>query len=1133
MTLSLVLTLAVGVGTGQVFAQAPVCDFWGMSTTFHGRPITTADTIKAYDPDGVLCGVQYAWGGPGQYGIHVEGDLPFTPDKDEGAVDGDTITFYINGEKATVVSGSPVWSPGGYFQLELSVPGPDIAVSTDSVDFGGVQVGSSKDTVLTVSNEGTSPLTINDIVSSNPSVFEVIYTPGFPAIVDVAANIDVTVSFRPADVTTYTDSLTVISDDPDEGTLYVSLTGKGMPAPLVVTTASLADGVVGESYNQTLGASGGVKPYTWGMASGSLPEGLNLDSSGRISGVPSTHGTFSFRVEVTDSLGTKATKDLSITVAPAPLVVTTASLADGVVGESYNQTLGASGGVKPYTWGMASGNLPGGLSLDSSGRISGVPSTHGTFSFRVEVTDSLGTKATRDLSITIRGPEINITPERVDFVEVPVGMYRDTTLTISNNGSGILTVDSIVPGDTVVFKVEYASGFPVALDPKDTIEVIIRFCPDSSSAYVDSLKIASNDPDDPLLCVLLTGRGTGLPEIAISSESIDFGVVPVGTFRDSVLKVCNKGTADLRIDDMVLGSSEAFSWIYEPGFPDVLAPGDTIEVTLRFGPEAATVHSDTLRIYSNDPDDPVVSASLEGRGTEVYIALPDTTASPGDTLDVPVLVSDLTGLGITGVGLRITYDAEKLTALGASTGGTIAEGWGTPTYNITDGRMNIGMAGATSLAGSGPLVYIKFAVASDLSLGVTSPLDLAEVELNDGEIPASVQGGSVVVVVTKFDISGKIGYYADTTKAIEGVSVTAFEGGVPVCSDTTDEDGRYELPDLPVGDYTVRPVKEARGRESAVSPLDAAKVLQYYVGLVDLSPYQRIAGDVTGNRQVGPFDAAKILQYYVGLIDSFPAGSWKFVPTSFTLNGTSWSSAPDNLVYEPLDSDKSDQDYVGVLYGDVTGNWSGSTSPKVAVGGVRHVSLSSVSEGVGVFTLLVEVDDATGVLSVGITLNYDPEELRVEEVGPGDLTFDYFIAYRISDGKLKIGLAGSRELSGSGSLVKVRFRVLKDLGIPVTISEVQLNEGEIPVMIMPTMVEDLAPPEEFALSQNYPNPFNSETNISYQLPAESDVRLEIYNLAGQLVRTLVSDRQEAGSYTVRWDGEGRVRQGGGRWDILL
>ena len=849
-----------------------------------------------------------------------------------------------------------------------------------------------------------------------------------------------------------------------------------------------------------------------------------MDLSGRISGVPSAHGKFSFTVQVTDSQGAKATRDLSITVAPAPLVVTTASLADGVVGESYNQTLGASGGVKPYTWGMASGSLPGGLSLDSSGRISGVPSAHGTFSFTVQVTDSQGAKATRDLSITIRGPEITITPERVDFVEVPVGMYRDTTLAISNNGSGVLTVNSIVPGDTVVFKVEYASGFPVALDPGDTIEVTIRFCPDSSSAYVDSLKIASNDPDDPLLCVLLTGKGTGLPEIAISPESLDFGVVPVGTFRDSVLKVCNKGTADLRIGDLVLGSSEAFSWIYEPGFPDVLAPGDTIEVTLRFGPEAATVYSDTLRIYSDDPDDPVVAASLEGRGTEVYIALPDTTASPGDTLDVPVLVSDLTGLGITGVGLKIAYDAEKLTALSAFTGGTIAEGWGTPTYNITDGRMNIGMAGTTSLAGSGPLVYIKFAVASDISSGVTSPLDLAEVELNDGEIPASVQGGSVVVVVTKFDISGNIAYYADTTKAIEGVSVTAFEGGVPVCSDTTDEDGRYELPDLPMGDYTVKPVKEARGRESAVSPFDAAKVLQYYVGLVDLSPYQRIAGDVTGNCQVSPFDAAKILQYYVGLIDSFPAGSWKFVPTSFTLNGTSWCSAPDNLVYEPLDSDKSDQDYVGILYGDVTGNWSGSTSPKVAVGGVRHVSLSSVSEGVRVFTLLVEVDDATGVLSVGITLNYDPEELRVEEVGPGDLTFDYFIAYRISDGKLKIGLAGSRELSGSGSLVKVRFRVLKDLGIPVTISEVQLNEGEIPVMIMPTMVEDLAPPEEFALSQNYPNPFNSETNISYQLPAESDVRLEIYNLAGQLVRTLVSDRQEAGSYTVRWDG----RDGSGK-----
>ncbi len=65
-------------------------------------------------------------------------------------------------------------------------------------------------------------------------------------------------------------------------------------------------------------------------------------------------------------------------------------------------------------------------------------------------------------------------------------------------------------------------------------------------------------------------------------------------------------------------------------------------------------------------------------------------------------------------------------------------------------------------------------------------------------------------------------------------------------------------------------------------------------------------------------------------------------------------------------------------------------------------------------------------------------------------------------------------------------------------------------------------PEAFSLSQNYPNPFNSTTLICYQLPAissqQSAVSLRIYNIEGQLVRTLVDGQQGAGRYEVSWDG---------------
>lgn len=67
---------------------------------------------------------------------------------------------------------------------------------------------------------------------------------------------------------------------------------------------------------------------------------------------------------------------------------------------------------------------------------------------------------------------------------------------------------------------------------------------------------------------------------------------------------------------------------------------------------------------------------------------------------------------------------------------------------------------------------------------------------------------------------------------------------------------------------------------------------------------------------------------------------------------------------------------------------------------------------------------------------------------------------------------------------------------------------------------DQISPDEFALQQNYPNPFNSTTTIFYQLPEPSLVNLSVYNISGQLVKTLVDDKKLPGSYEVQWDASG-------------
>ena len=175
--------------------------------------------------------------------------------------------------------------------------------------------------------------------------------------------------------------------------------------PLTITTDSLPDGYAGTEYSQTLTATGGTGTYTWSIIDGNLPDGLTLDSStGVISGTPNTAGTFNFTVKVDDGFQNYE-KSLSITIYYESLTITTTSLPDGAVGTLYTANLTATGGrgESYYTWSIASGTLPDGLTLDpSTGVISGILGTGGTFNFTVKVADGVTISLPKDLSIAVK-----------------------------------------------------------------------------------------------------------------------------------------------------------------------------------------------------------------------------------------------------------------------------------------------------------------------------------------------------------------------------------------------------------------------------------------------------------------------------------------------------------------------------------------------------------------------------------------------------------------------------------------------------------------------------------------------------------------------------------------------------------
>ena len=179
--------------------------------------------------------------------------------------------------------------------------------------------------------------------------------------------------------------------------------------PLSISTSSLPVGTAGQQYSAVLTASGGTAPYTW-SAAGQLPPGLAMFSSGIISGTPASGGNYSFNVTVTDSRGNAATKQLSIVVggSGSQLTITSTSLPAGLVGQPYSQQLTATGGAAPYQW-IAGQGFPAGLTLSSSGLVSGTPATAGSFTFSVKVTDSVNASAVGQVLLTIQAPSLTIT----------------------------------------------------------------------------------------------------------------------------------------------------------------------------------------------------------------------------------------------------------------------------------------------------------------------------------------------------------------------------------------------------------------------------------------------------------------------------------------------------------------------------------------------------------------------------------------------------------------------------------------------------------------------------------------------------------------------------------------------------
>ena len=215
-----------------------------------------------------------------------------------------------------------------------------------------------------------------------------------------------------------------------------------------------------------------------------------------------------------------------------------------------------------------------------------------------------------------------------------------------------------------------------------------------------------------------------------------------------------------------------------------------------------------------------------------------------------------------------------------------------------------------------------------------------------------------------------------------------------------------------------------------------------------------------------------------------------------------------------------------------------STKPLVLLPGINEnaeFSLRLGSERVIPGELIavdVALANVQALVGYGFVLHYDADKFEFVSAAPAseDLLKSTggetpLFQHWVSDGQVAIAnsVINGTAVSGDGDIVRLTFRVLQEfeenarfeVADGLVFDPHQLSN----LAVVAGVLELQSTPMEFALHQNFPNPFNPDTTIKYELAESADVTLQIYNVLGQVVRTLVlSDSQPPGRYQIRWNG---------------
>ena len=580
---------------------------------------------------------------------------------------GESLSF--NAQFSPTVTGAEVGSitftdnaPGS--PQVVSMVGTGVATNSSlvatpgSVAFGNVSVGGSSPQTITLKNNGNTSATISAISSTGTGFSAT----GLSVPLTLTANQSTTFTaqFAPTTVGAASGSIQITSTANDP-TVSIALSGSGVQGSLTANPTSINFGSL------LVGASGSVSVTlrNSGTASVAISQGSATGTEFSITGPAAqtlTAGqSTSFTAKFSPTTAGSATGSISIvsnapgsplvialsgsgTASQPQLTISPASVAFGnvAVGSSLSQTITLTNPgnaaltvtqVIPSGTGfsMSGATMPMTINAGSSASFTAkfTPPASGSDTGTISiVSNAPGSPAAIALSGTGMQAQLVPTPTTAAFGTVTTGTTNSQTISLTNGGSATVTISSVTVTGTGFSTTGITAPVTILAGRSTTFNAV--FGPNTAGSVTGSVTLVSNAPNSPL-SISLSGTGMAATRLlGLSSSSLSFGNVNVGSNASLTTTLTNNGNSNLTISGVtVSGTGYSDSGVTSG---ETLTPNQSITITAQFAPSAAGVVSGSVSIASNATNSPA-AITLSGTGVA---ATPHTVALSWTASSSPV-----------------------------------------------------------------------------------------------------------------------------------------------------------------------------------------------------------------------------------------------------------------------------------------------------------------------------------------------------------------------------------------------------------------------------------------------------------------------------------------------------------------